>query len=262
MSELQVLIVEDDPRACKAFSDYAEALVDVRIVGITADANEAVKIISTVRPHAVILDLELSGGDGSGLDVLRGVKDARLGYSPFFLVTTVITSNVLLDEVRSLGGDYTLAKHMPSYSEVYALDFLRKMSDRILRSVGDKAELPPESSDRLNQCIRQQTTAEMNRIGISPKMKGCAYLIDGIEFLANRSEGNLYAALATQYGKTPESIEQAMKYAIEKAWLSTDVDILCKYFTARISSASGVPTVTEFIYYYARKIRDDLGLED
>ena len=259
MNELKILIVEDDLRSCKAFSLYAETLADVNIVGITADANKAVKIISEARPHAVILDLELSGGDGSGLDVLRGVKDAHLGYTPFFLVTTVTTSNALHTEVRSLGGAFIMAKHMPSYSEVYAIDFLRKMSGSIIRDAGEKA-YAPEMAERQSQRIRQMILAEVNWIGISPRMKGRAYLIDSIELLVDGKQHHLYDTVAARYKSTADSVEQAMKYAIEKAWKTTDVDVLCEHFKARVHADTGVPTVTEFIYYYAEKIRTELSL--
>ena len=258
MDEMKVLIVEDDARACNAFSAYVETLADVNLVGATADAKEAVKIICAARPHAVILDLELSGGDGSGLDVLRGVKEARLGYAPFFLITTVTTSNVLHAEVRSLGGAFIMAKHMPSYSEVYAIDFLRKMSGSILREAGRVEELP--TAERQNQRIRQMITAEMNWIGVSPKMKGRSYLMDAIELLVEGPQSNLYDSLASRHNKTADSIEQAMKYAIEKAWKTTDVDVLCDHFKARVRSGTGVPTTTEFVYYYAEKIRTELRL--
>ena len=260
MSELKILIVEDNDQSCKAFSSYAATLSDVDIVAVTADAKEAVKIISDIRPHAVILDLELSDGDGSGIDVLRGVKNAKLGYKPFFLVTTVITSNVIQAEVRRLGGDYIAAKHMASYSEVYAIDFLRNMSGSIIRGQYSGVHIP-QADEKHSQRIRQRITAEMNWIGVSPKVKGRPYLMGAIELLINKFDSNLYNELATRYKKTPDSIEQAMKYAIEKAWKTTDIAVLCEHFKARIRSDTGVPTTTEFIYYYAEKIANELGLD-
>ena len=260
MSELNLLIVEDDKQTCRALSAYAETLLDVNIVGITATAKEAVQIISDFRPHAVILDLELSDGDGSGLDVLRGIKGANLGYKPFFLVTTVITSHVIKTEVRRLGGDYIVSKHMASYSEVYAIDFLRSMSGSIIQSQNSGIHISRTDKPQ-TQRIRQKIMAEMNWIGISPKIKGRPYLVSAIELLINRFNGNLYGELATRYGTTSDSVEQAMRYAIEKAWKTKDVDVLCEHFKARIRSDTGVPTTTEFIYYYAEKIGNELGFE-
>ena len=46
-----------------------------------------------------------------------------------------------------------------------------------------------------------------------------------------------------------------MQNAINRAWKTTDIDDLLRYYEARINSERGVPTSTEFIYYYANKIR-------
>ena len=48
-----------------------------------------------------------------------------------------------------------------------------------------------------------------------------------------------------------------MQNAIEKAWKTSCIEDLKKYYTARISSSRGVPTMTEFIYYYAEKIKNE-----
>ena len=49
-----------------------------------------------------------------------------------------------------------------------------------------------------------------------------------------------------------------MQNAINYAWGHTPIDDLMLYFTAKIASDKGVPTVTEFVYYYANKIKSDL----
>lgn len=255
---LTILIVEDDPRACKAFTSYAESLEDIKIVGISAGAREAVRLICERRPHAVILDLELNNGDGNGLDVLTDVQTARLGYTPFFLITTITTSNAIHNEARERGGAFVLSKHMPCYSEVYAIDFLRQMRGNILRGTSSAIQTPsvPELT---SQRIRQQIIAELNWIGISPRMKGRQYLIDAIELLLDGPQDNVSEIISARYKKTSDSVEQAMKYAIEKAWKTTDVDELCEHFKARVRADTGVPTTTEFIYYYAESIRAELN---
>ena len=46
-----------------------------------------------------------------------------------------------------------------------------------------------------------------------------------------------------------------MQNAIARAWRTTPIEDLLRYYTARISSEKGVPTITEFIYYYAAKLK-------
>ena len=51
------------------------------------------------------------------------------------------------------------------------------------------------------------------------------------------------------------SISRAMQTAINYAWRISSIDDLMTYYTARINHQTGVPTPTEFVYYYADKIR-------
>ena len=65
--ELSILLVEDDPQACEDIATYIDALDDVGLVGITNNSSKAEQMIRDTLPDAVILDLELHGGSGSGL---------------------------------------------------------------------------------------------------------------------------------------------------------------------------------------------------
>ena len=46
-----------------------------------------------------------------------------------------------------------------------------------------------------------------------------------------------------------------MQTAINYAWRVSSIDDLMAHYKARINYETGVPTPTEFIYYYAEKIR-------
>ena len=48
-----------------------------------------------------------------------------------------------------------------------------------------------------------------------------------------------------------------MQNAINAAWKHTDIDELLTHYTAKIRSSKGSPTVTEFISYYANKIKQE-----
>ena len=53
-----------------------------------------------------------------------------------------------------------------------------------------------------------------------------------------------------------------MQNAINKAWRTTDIEDLSINYTARISSEKGVPTMTEFIYYYADKLKEFMPIQE
>jgi hypothetical protein len=77
-----------------------------------------------------------------------------------------------------------------------------------------------------------------------------------IQIAIIESRPNICTTLGNKYSKTESSIERAIQNAINRAWKNTDIDDLLLHYTAKINSDKGVPTVTEFIYYYANKIKD------
>ena len=255
MKELKIMIVEDDLNACKAFEECADTLEDIKLVGACRKADEALRTIQDTLPHAVVLDLELHGGGGSGLDVLKGVREMGSEYKPFFLITTVNSSNTVYDYARKLGADYILYKYQEGYSARYVLDFLRNMKEAIQSSSGQvqTTETPQEKENR----IRKRLKAEFMKVGMSPKMKGYDYMVYGVDLFARQPQKNLTAAIAEEFGVTKVSVERAMQNAIDKAWKTADVEDLVANFKAKIHSDKGVPTIMEFVCYYADLIKDE-----
>lgn len=102
MDTLTIMLVEDDPVTVQAFVQYADTLEDIEIVCTCSSAAEAIAAISDYLPHAVILDLELQHGAGSGLDVLHGIKNAQLSIKPFILITQSIQAKLFMLRLVSL----------------------------------------------------------------------------------------------------------------------------------------------------------------
>jgi DNA-binding response OmpR family regulator len=67
--KLSILLVEDDPNACKDMIEDIEELDDTALIGVTNNSTKAVDYIKDYLPDAVILDLELHQGSGNGLFV-------------------------------------------------------------------------------------------------------------------------------------------------------------------------------------------------
>ena len=89
-----LLVVEDDKHARDVFCamlDYEGAMV----LG-TSSAEEALAVLKTVRPHAIIIDIVLPGRDGFWLlEQLRGSQ--RMRAIPVVAVTAVAGREEILD---------------------------------------------------------------------------------------------------------------------------------------------------------------------
>lgn len=256
---ISIIIVEDDTTACNEFSNYISDLEDITLLGITNSSYIAIDYIKEYLPDVVILDLELHYGSGNGISVLQGINDLSLDKKPYILITTNNSSQITYDLVRQLGADFIMSKHEEDYSVQKVIDFIS-----IMKTVVHSQRLTPsathattEDPDVRNKRIVRSISTELNNIGISPKVVGFQYLLDAIQIVIEKPAQNLCYIIGTKYNKTESSVERAIQNAISKAWKTTDIDDLLKYYTARINPDKGVPTITEFIFYYANKIKNE-----
>lgn len=256
MKKLTILIVEDDLAACRSFSKYSEEMEDISIVSMTNSVTKALQEVRIFFPDVVILELELHKGSGNGLEFLAGLKKLLLNTSPYILITTHNTSHVTYEYARQLGADFIMSKHQPDYSEKRVLDFLRMIRSTIQDKASSalnsaETEVPQGQFKR----AKLQISSELNKIGINPKSMGYKYLTAAILIVIDNPRPNLCGFIGQQYGKTETSVERAMQNAISSAWKHSDMEELSKHYQAKIRSEKGVPTVMEFIYYYANKIK-------
>jgi two-component system response regulator (stage 0 sporulation protein A) len=258
-NNLSILLVEDDQTACKAFLEYIEELPDVSLIGVTNNTTKALDYIRSFLPDAIILDLELHKGSGNGLLLLRELKQLLLSVNPYVLITTNNSSELTYETARLLGADFIMSKHQADYSAKNAVDFIRMMKPAIQSRAAATAvaHATTETPELRQKRMVQRMNAELNHVGISPKAVGYQYLIDAIQLVMQHPSQNLCCRIGEKHGKTESSVERAMQNAINKAWRTADIDDLLIHYTAKISSEKGVPTITEFIYFYANKIKTE-----
>lgn len=256
--KLSVLLVEDEERTCQEFVECVEELDDVVLVGVTNNSAKALEYVHDFVPDAIILDLELHQGGGNGLLMLKELRNMALDVQPYVLITTHNSSAITYESARMFGADFIMSKHQSDYSCSNAVEFLRVMKPVIHSRSGESvaADATTETQAERTKRISRRICAELDHVGISPKVIGYRYLTCAIQTVIKRPTPNLCSVLADQYGKTEASVERAMQNAINKAWRTTPIEDLLQHYTARISSDRGVPTLTEFVYFYANKIRN------
>ncbi|MCM1180647.1 MAG: response regulator [Clostridium sp.] len=256
--ELNIMLIEDDSSICKRFAEYVDVTAEVSIIAVTNNSYRALELIQENLPDAVILDLELNQGKGNGLLFLQELKTLDIPYKPFILITTNNSSSVTYDYARQLGADFIMSKHQEDYSEQSAIDFLKMMKDIIQNNIQNSHPeyAQSESTGQREKRLKRLIDIELDLVGISPKAVGYKYLTTAILLVMDEKQNNLCTTIGKKYGKTDSSVERAMQNAINSAWRSNDIDELLKHYTARINPDKGVPTLTEFVYYYANKIKN------
>lgn len=75
MTKIDVLIVDDHPVFRQGLRDVFRSESDFNIVGEGADGNEALKLVASLNPDVVLMDINLPGMNG--LQVTRQIKAAH-----------------------------------------------------------------------------------------------------------------------------------------------------------------------------------------
>lgn len=259
---INLLVVEDDEHTCFEYEKYCRDYDDIFLIGTSAHSDEALKITEEFLPNAVVLDLELHKGSGSGMKYLLDIDKILLKVYPYILVVTNNVSPITQAAVRNLGADYIIVKSQSDYSVPMVIDFLRGIISNIPDMTPQTQTCAPAIKQRIeddyNRRLQQSITQELNMVGISPRAIGRDYLRDAIEMICHKKQTYICAEIAKKYQKSDSSVERAMQNAINSAWRKTDIDTLERCYTAPISSEKGVPTMTEFIYYYADKVKNNM----
>ena len=246
---LTLLVIEDDDSVCGEYARLCSASRGIILAGVTNSSQEGLELTKEKQPDAVVLDLELHNGSGNGLLYLSELQKLKLGHQPYVMVVTNNISAATHSLARKMGADFIITKSQTDYSVSMVLSMLQSIS-ACMYDGKKQASVPDESDGDLDGRI----CSELDRIGINPKHKGRQYLREAIALICERKQPNISAVIAKRYSTTSASVERAMQHAINRAWKLTDIDTLITCYTARINPAKGVPTTTEFIYYYAEKI--------
>lgn len=257
--KLSILLIEDDPLECQAISQTIDEKDDICLIGTTNNIIKALELTEEGLPDAIILDLELHKGNGNGLDFLRNLKNLSLNTAPFVLVTTHNTSSVTYEIARELGADFIMSKHQEDYSAKNVVNFLYSMKKTLHNRIGIASIVSQESAmvaQKSQSRLTQRIVNDLNYIGISPKSLGFKYFTDAIYLCSQDSNIDFKNELSKKYNKTIQSIERAMQNAIAISWRTTHIDDLSKYYTAKVNPTRGMPTLMEFVYYYANKLKN------
>ena len=256
---LSILLVEDDKEACEEIENYVDTCDNVRLVGITNNSNEALELVQYHLPDAVILDLELHYGGGNGLLFLLGLAQLNLSHRPYILITTNNSSEITYESARKFGADFIMAKHESTYSGQYAVEFLRMIQANLISNQEMQASYSAvnESPDIKHRKLTDRIYRELDLVGISRKNIGYQYLTDAILITLDKPEANLASIIAKKYNKSDASVERAMQNAINRAWRTFPIEELEAHYTAKTHSCRGVPTIMEFVFYYAGLLKNN-----
>lgn len=254
---MKLLLIEDDINECNNFKNLSLSRKDIEFIGITDSDIEGLKLVKKFIPEGIILDLELNKGKGNetGFNFLVELKKMKLPFTPKIIVTTNVCSDSVYEFVHQNGVDLIFYKKQANYSIENVVNTLL-----ILRDFKNQPKTVLNLDENLDneKIIKDRINSELDLIGVGLHLQGRKYLFDAIFYLITKSENenlSIIQYLVSKYKKSSSTISRAMQNAIIHAWRVSSLDDISTYYTARVNYETGVPTPTEFIYYYVDKIK-------
>lgn len=257
---MSLLLIEDDEMECKKYRAYVETLNNVKLIGVTNSSDTGLEYLKTHNPEAIIVDIELHNGQGSGLEFIENAKKFMNDFRPIIVITTNASSTILYDNLHDEGVDLIFYKKQKDYSPKLVISTLLSLRKTLYKfnTSNKDSEIFIETQAQKEEKISNKINLELDLVGISSHLKGRKYIHDAIMYLIQHKDDNsdesAFNYLANIHKKSASSISRVMQTAINYAWRTSATEDLEVYYTAKINYNTGVPTPTEFIYYYKQKI--------
>jgi len=261
---MKIVLIEDDAAACKKFIECANRRRDIYFVGITDSSDEGLSYVKDKLPEAVILDLELNWGSGSGMDFLKKFSKMSFSLRPIVVVTTRNRSEMVQNQLHAYGVEWIFCKEQSTYSPDMVVEQLLDLRPFLHKKEHGGPDIRTiETPEEMCKRIMARIGAELNEFGISPKYKGRSLAEEAIyRLIHKKNDGDyerVFNEMAVERLTHYNNIVRPIETAILAAWRNpSDIDRLLKSYTAPVHERSGAPTPTEFIHYYADKVRRDI----
>lgn len=257
---VKVLITKD----CEEFDSALAQLFKKHSLNVSFSPNDGLKtlkLIQTINPEVVVLDMFLTKIDAIG--VIEKVKKEKHDKSPIFIIMSGLKNQKIELEAISSGASAFLVK--PFTPSELAGQIINLLPKKTVSSIQNNLAFPisetPLNKVSSEKAMEIEITEILHQIGVPAHIKGYHYLRSAILMsietpdIINAVTKQLYPSVAKKFSTTASRVERAIRHAIEVAWDRGDMDILNSYFGYTIHTSRGKPTNSEFIAMISDKLR-------
>ena len=246
--KITVLISDDNVEFANTLSSYLEKDEEIVIIGRAKDGEEALEMITAMRPDIVLLDVIMPHLDGLG--VLERLNTMNLDRRPICIMLSAVGQDKITQKAISLGAQYYVVK--PFDIEV--------LIQRIKEQKAQYIDIPRQEMKN-EDSLEALVTNVIHEVGVPAHIKGYQYLREAIMLVVNDIDiinqitKQLYPEIAAKYHTTPSRVERALRHAIDVAWGRGEQAAVENIFGYTVSASKGKPTNSEFIAMIADKLR-------
>ncbi|MBR2223479.1 MAG: sporulation transcription factor Spo0A [Christensenellaceae bacterium] len=245
--KIRLLICEDNPGTLAELADFMGRQQHTEVIGTARDGMEALEMLRSLKPDAVITGLIMPQADGFTL--LE--RMAEMEEPPKTIVLSSLSSESIVTRALELGAKYYMIKP-------FDRELLYK---RVLDLFGMRELIRKNTAGGIrSRSLDEQITAIFLSIGIPAHIKGYQYLREAIKLVVHSPEminqitKRLYPGIAEIFETSPSKVERAIRHAIEVAWTRGRIENINGIFGYNIYTKNDKPTNGEFIALIADRL--------
>ena len=263
-----ILIADDNQEFSQTLANYIQEQDDMEVIGIARDGEEAVDMITTVKPDIALLDMIMPHLDGIG--VLEKMSIIKCDKKPICIMISAVGQDKVTQKAVNLGAEYYVVKPFDIELLIKRIRELKnyKPSQNTTGFIGKEIKQQyveiPSNGEKNQENLEALVTNVIHEVGVPAHIKGYQYLREAIIMVIkdidviNQITKSLYPEIAYKFNTTPSRVERAIRHAIEVAWGRGDQKTVENIFGYTISASKGKPTNSEFIAMIADKLRLEL----
>lgn len=237
-------------------------------VMIITEFSSFADAVYSYRPDVIIMDVILPGIDG--LSFLRKIKSLFDGkFSPEVIISSAFYNDRYIKESSVIGVYSYFIKPVPADVVAEAVCRIAGKSSSSMcvqpyMSFGKNSfSLIEEPSAAVNSSYQDSVSPQRRRIvkitqllhdmGIPAHLCGHDYLRDAIMMvmdsheISGRMTKEIYPEIAGKYKKSPQSVERAIRTALDVAWTRGKTELINDIFRFTVNIQKGRPTNSEFV---------------
>ena len=107
-NHMDVFISDDSPVVRVRLANMIEDVKGINLIGEANNVQESIELIDKLKPDAIILDIRMPGG--SGLDVLKKIREDEMNNHPLIIVLTNYPYPQYRKKCMEAGADYFFDK--------------------------------------------------------------------------------------------------------------------------------------------------------
>lgn len=209
-SPLKIVLVEDKPDVRASWVRLLGSFADFRCVGQCATGEEAVKVIPTLRPDVVLMDIFLPRM--SGIECTARLKTV-LPKTPIVILTTSDDDEIVFRALQAGADGYLLKRTKPS-----------ELRSALLDAMSGGAPMSSEIARRVVESFRQKGRQREDAVVLTAREEETLLLL---------TKGYSNKEIADKMNLNIETVRSHLKNIYEKMHVRSRAEAVARYMSGR-----------------------------